>query len=78
MNCNCQGKPHAHNVVYNLNRNLWAIGSLATEKLQIKCLKRHIMSLSRPNSTGILKNVYEAYRRNEYVPTTIELTLISL
>ena len=39
-NCNYEVKPQTHNVAYNLNRNLWAINALATEKLQIQCLQK--------------------------------------
>ena len=35
-NCNYEVKYKIHNVAYNLNKNLWAISSLSTQKLQNK------------------------------------------
>ena len=40
MNCNCEVKPQTHSMAENLNRSLWPISALATEKLQIQFLQK--------------------------------------
>ena len=60
-NCYCEVKPFTHNVAYNLNRNLWAIGALATEKLQTQCLqKTYCINVKSPFQSMFLPNTCEA------------------
>ena len=47
--CNCEMKSQTHGVAYNLNRNLSAISSLATEKLHTQILQTTTMSMSGPH-----------------------------
>ena len=76
-NCNCEVKPQTHNVAYNLNSNLWAISALATEQLQIRCLqKTYHVSVKIPFQLIFLPSAYQAFSRNIYIPTTVELTNI--
>ena len=62
-------------VVYNLNRNLWVIRALATEKLQIRHLQKtdHV-DVRTPFQLVYLSNKYEAYSMNIYISATVELT----
>ena len=41
-NCNCEVKPQWHNVAYNLKKNLWAISTLSSEKIQYDVCRGHV------------------------------------
>ena len=62
-------------MAYNLNRNLWAICALATEKLQIQCLQKiYHVNVKTPFQLVFLPNDCEAYSRHIYIPNTVEET----
>ena len=54
-----------HNVAYNLNRNLWTICDLATEKLQISCSQKtcHVDNKA-PFQLVFLPNAHKAQRNS--------------
>ena len=74
LNCNCEVKLQTHNVAYNLNKNLLTVSALATDKLQMQCLqKTYCMNVNTIFQLISLPNTCEAYSRNIYIPTTVEL-----
>ena len=64
-----------HNLAYNLNRNLWAINTLATEKLQIRSLqKTFCIDIKMLFQLVFFPNACEVYSRNIYIHATVDLT----
>ena len=67
--------PHATNLVHSLDGYLWAISSLATEKLQIQCmLKSHVVTIKPPLQIIDVGNGCEALSLNIYILAKSELT----
>ena len=65
-------KPQNHNVRYNVNRNLWTISALATNKLQIWCLQKIYHVVFKTQFQLIfLPIACEVYSRNTYIPIQI-------
>ena len=75
-NCNYEVKPHMHNAAYNLQKNLWAVIALSTEKIQIRYLQKvYRTEIMAPFQKLIyFPNVCEAYSRSIYIPAVVELT----
>ena len=63
------------NLTYSLDGYLWAISSLAAEKLQIRCvMETHIITIKPPLQIVDVGNGCEASSANIYIPTKSELT----
>ena len=74
INCNCEVEMQTHNVIHNLNRNVWPISALTTEKLYTWCLqKTYYVNVKPPSQFLFLSNAYDAYRRNMYFPAIVVL-----
>ena len=74
---NCFLKPlnQITNLAYSLDGYLWAIPSLAAEKLQVRCaMETHVITIKPPMQIIDIGNGCEAYSASIYVPAKSELT----
>ena len=63
------------NVAYSLDGYLWAISTLATEKLQIRCvMETHVITTTPLLQIVDIGNGCEAYSSRIYIPAKSELT----
>ena len=63
------------NLAYSLDRYLWAISALATEKLQVRCvMETHIITIKPPLQIVDIGNRCKAYSASIYIPAKLELT----
>ena len=62
-------------MAYSLDGYLWAIGALASEKLQIRCvMETHVVTIHPPLQIVDIGNGCEAYSASVYIPAKSELT----
>ena len=62
------------NLAYSLDRYLWAISALATEKLQVRCvMETHVITIKPPLQIVDVGNGCKAYSASIYIPTKSEL-----
>ena len=62
------------NLAYSLDRYLWAISALATEKLQVRCvMETHVITIKPPLQIVDIGNGCEAYSASIYIPATSQL-----
>ena len=74
-NCVLKAINRTTNLAYSLDRYLWAISALATEKLQIRCvMETHIITIKPPLQIVDVGNGCEAYSASIYIPAKSELT----
>ena len=74
---NCVLKPlnRKTNLAFSLDGYLWAISTLATEKLQIRCvMETHVVTIHPPLQIVDIGNGCEAYSTSIYIPAKSELT----
>ena len=63
------------NLAYSLDGYLWAISTLAAEKLQIRCvMETHVITIKPPLQIMDIGNECKAYSANIYIPAKSELT----
>ena len=63
------------NLAYSLDGYLWAISSLATEKLQIRCvMETRVIMIKPPLQIVDIGNGCKAYSASIYIPAKSELT----
>ena len=63
------------NLAYSLDRYLWAISALATEKLEIRSvMETHIITIKPPLQIVDISNGCDAYSASIYIPAKSELT----
>ena len=63
------------NLAYSLDGYLWAIGALASEKLQIRCvMETCVVTIHPPLQIVDIGNGCEAYSTSIYIPAKSELT----
>ena len=63
------------NLAHSLDGYLWAVGSLATEKLQIRCLHQtSVVTIEPPLCIIDIGNGCEAFSSTLYIPAKSELT----
>ena len=63
------------NLAYSLNGYLWAISTLASEKLQVRCvMETHVVTIQPPLQIVDIGNGCEAYSPRIYIPAKSELT----
>ena len=75
QNCFLKTVNHTANLAYSLDGYLWAISSLATEKLQIRCvMEMHVIMIKPPLQIVDIGNGCKAYSVSIYIPAKSELT----
>ena len=63
------------NLEYSLDGYLWAISALATEKLQVRCIREtHVITIKPPLQIVDIGNGCEAYSATIYIEAKSELT----
>ena len=63
------------NLAYSLDRYLWVISALATEKLQVRCvMETHVITIKPPLQIVDIGNECKAYSASIYIPAKSELT----
>ena len=63
------------NLAYSLDGYLWAISTLASEKLQVRCvMETHVITINPPLQIVDIGNGCEAYCASIYIPAKSELT----
>ena len=63
------------NLAYNLDGYLWAVSSLAAEKLQIRCvMETCVITIKPPLQIVDIGNGCEAYSASIYIPAKSEIT----
>ena len=73
--CCMKLKPRNANLAYSLDGYLWAISSLAANKIQIQCLRNNTMAEVKPPLQIInIGNGCEGYAPNLYISAKTELT----
>ena len=74
-NCILRTVNRTTNLAYSLDGYLCAISTLATEKLQIRCvMETHIITIKPPLQIVDIGNGCEAYSASIYIPAKSELT----
>ena len=74
-NCVLRTINRTTNLAYSLDGYLWAISTLATEKLQFRCvMETHIVTIIPPLQIVDISNGCEAYSASIYIPAKSELT----
>ena len=74
-NCILKTLNWMNNLAYSLERYLWAISTLASEKLQVRCvMDTHVMTIHPPLQIMDVGNGCEAYSASIYIPAKSELT----
>ena len=62
------------NLAYSLDGYLWAISTLATEKLQVRCImETHVITIKPPLQIVDIGNGCETYSASIYIPAKSEL-----
>ena len=73
--CRMKLKPRNADLAYSLDGYLWAIRSLTTTKIQIRCLRNNtVVEIKPPLQIVDLGNGCEGYTPNLYIPAQTELT----
>ena len=73
-NCVLRAVNRTTNLAYSLDGYLWAISTLATEKLQLRCvMETHIITIKPPLQIVDIGNGCEAYSTSIYIPAKSEL-----
>ena len=68
-------KPQNADLAYSLDGYLWAISSLTTMKIQIRCLRNNtVVEIKPPLQIVDIGNGCEGYAPNLYIPDNTELT----
>ena len=68
-------KPQNADLAYSLDGYLWAISSLTTTKIQIRCLRNNtVVEMKPPLQIVDIGNGCEGYGPNLYILTKTELT----
>ena len=63
------------NLAYSLDGYLWAISTLASEKLQVRCvMETHVITIYPPLQIVDVGNGCEAYSASVYIPAKSDLT----
>ena len=63
------------NLAYSLDGYLWAISTLAAERLQIRCaMQTHVVTIKPPLQIVDIGNGCEAFSASIYIPAKSELT----
>ena len=74
-NCFLKTLNQTTNLAYSLDRYLWAISVLATEKLQVRCvMETHVITIKPPLQIVYIGNGCKAYFASIYNPAKSELT----
>ena len=74
-NCLLKTINHTTNLAYSLDGYLWAISSLAAEKLQIRCvMETRVITIKPPLQIVDISNGCEAYSASIYILAKSELT----
>ena len=74
-NCVLKTINRTTNLAYSLDRYLWAVSALATEKLQLRCvMETHVITIKPPLQIVDIGNGCEAYSANIYISAKSELT----
>ena len=74
-NCKLTTAIRHTNLAHSLDGYLWAISSLATEKLQIRCIHQtSVMTIELPLQIIDIGNGCETFSSTIYIPTKSELT----
>ena len=74
-NCSFMTTIRHTNLAHSLDGYFWAISSLATEKLQIRCIHQTLVITIEPPLRIIdIGNGCEAFSSNIYIPAKLELT----
>ena len=74
-NCFLKTINRTTNLAYSLDGYLWAISTLATEKLQLRCVKEtHVLTIKPPLQIVDIGNGCKAYSASIYIPAKSELT----
>ena len=75
LNCKFTAAVRHTNLAHSLHGYLWAISSLATEKLQIRCLHHtSVVAIEPPLRIVDIGNGCEAFFPTLYIPAKSELT----
>ena len=75
LNCKFIATPRHTNLAHSLDGYLWAVSSLATEKLQLRCLHHtSIVTIELPLRIIDVGNGCEAFSPTLYIPAKSELT----
>ena len=75
QNCFLKTINRTTNLAYSLDGYLWAITSLAADKLQIRCVKEtHVITIKPPLQIVDIGNGCKAYSASIYIPAKSELT----
>ena len=73
-NCLLKTLNQTTNLAYSLDRYLWAISALATEKLQVRCvMETHVITIKPPLQIVDIGNGCKAYSASIYIPAKSEL-----
>ena len=76
-NCFLKTINHTTNLAYSLDGYLWAISSLAAEKLQIRCvMETRVIMIKPPLQIVDIGNGCKAYSTSIYIPAKLELTTL--
>ena len=74
-NCLLRTTNWTTNLAYSLDGYLWAVSTLATEKLQIRCvMDTHLITIKPPLQIVDIGNGCKAYAASIYIPAKSELT----
>ena len=74
-NCFLKTLNQMTNLAYSLDRYLWVISALATEKLQVRCVMgTHVITIKPPLQIVDIDNGCKAYSASIYIPAKSELT----
>ena len=74
-NCCLKTLDQTTNLAYSLDRYLWAISTLASEKLQVRCvMETHVITIHPPLHIMDVGNGCKAYSASIYIPAKSELT----
>ena len=73
--CFLKSLNRATNLAYSLDGYLWAISTLAAEKLQIRCvMETHVVTIKSPLQIVDVGNGCKAFSASIYIPAKSELT----
>ena len=68
-NCFLKTLNQTTNLAYSLDGYLWAIGALAAEKLQVRCMmETHVITINSPLQIMDIGNGCKAYSASIYIP----------
>ena len=74
-NCVLKTLDQTTNLAYSLDGYLWAISTLVSEKLQVRCvMETHVVTIQPPLQIVDIGNGCEAYSASIYIPAKSELT----